>query len=200
MAGAFDKIAKKSTTATKKATVKREASVNDDIKKKVDALIGVKAQIKQLEADKALFETDIIEHVRPQQDELAYNGTFENCLTVPGSEKSLLYITSDRFIVSQDEEPLAELRKVCGDKYDEFFTVKRVISVKEEIIKEESGERLKKIADAVQKAGLDIAEFFDVADKVVAQPNLDQNQYKLPRTKLASFRSLCRQFKPALKG
>jgi hypothetical protein len=196
---AFDALSKKATTATKKASIKIEASVTSDIRKKVDALIQTKAQIKQLESDKAIFEVAIIGHVQPQIDELAYNGSFTNAMSVPGSEQSVSMIASDRFVVPQEDEPLDALRKVCGKSYDEFFEVRRVITVKDTVVKESSGEKLGKLVDACKKAGIDIAEVFDVADKVVAKDNLLQNQYKLPKTTLQEFRSLVRPWKPSLK-
>jgi hypothetical protein len=196
---AFDALSKTATTATKKAAVKIAAQVTDAVKAKVDALIKTKAQIKKLEADKASIELEVIDHVRPQQDEMAYNGNYTNTLSVSGTEKSLLYITTDRFIVPQEEENLEELRKVCGKAYDEFFEVRRVITVKEDVIKETTGEKLKAMADACEKAGLDIATLFDVADKVVAKDNLAQNQYRIAKEKLPAFRSIVRQYKAALK-
>jgi soluble P-type ATPase len=71
--------------------------------------------------------------------------------------------------------------------------------VKDTVVKESSGEKLGKLVDACKKAGIDIAEVFDVADKVVAKDNLLQNQYKLPKTTLQEFRSLVRPWKPSLK-
>lgn len=197
----FDKIAKKATTATKKASVKVAAEVTKDMMQKVTRLISTKAQIKQLELDKATLEQEVIAVVRPQQDTLAYSGNYTNALEVAGAGEGekVLYITQDRFILPQEEEPLSELRKVCGKVYDEFFEVKRIISVKESVVKETSGEKLNRLVEACKKAGIDIAEVFDVADKVVAKPGLDQKQYDLPAEKLASFRVYARQFKPALK-
>jgi len=200
MATGFDALAKKGTTATKKATAKIAATVTKEVAQKVDDLIVTKGKIKQLEGVKSGLELEIINHIRPQQDKLAYDGQYTNALEVSGAGAGkVLYITSDRFVVPQEEENINELRKVCGKKYDEFFEVKRIISVKESVIKEASGEKLQKICDACKKVGLDIAELFEVADKVVSKANLDSNQYELSKEKLAEFRTLVRQYKPALK-
>ena len=55
------------------------------------------------------------------------------------------------------------------------------------------------MAAAIEKAGLNIADYFDVADKVIARDDLDRNQYKLNKSKLEEFRTMVRQNKPALK-
>jgi hypothetical protein len=201
MTNGFDKLAKKATTATKKASVKVAAEVTKDVMQKVTKLISTKAQIKQLELDKATLEQEVIAVVRPQQDTLAYAGNYTNALEVAGAGEGekVLYITQDRFVIPQEEDNLNELRKVCGKVYDEFFEVRRVISVKESVVKETSGEKLNRLVEACKKAGIDIAEVFDVADKVVSKPGLDQKQYELSAEKLASFRTVARQFKPALK-
>jgi hypothetical protein len=196
---AFDKIVKKATTTTKKATTKIAATVTPEIIAQVDGLIKTKADIKRLESDKAIFESAILAHVQPQVDALAYTGTFTNTMSVAGTDQSISLVASDRFIVPQEEEPLEALQKLCGKNYDSFFETKRVISVKKSVVEEASGEKLGRLVDACKKAGIDIAEVFDVADKVVAKENLLEHQYNLPQEKLTEFRTLVRAYKPALK-
>jgi hypothetical protein len=143
------------------------------------------------------LETTIIEHVRPQQDELAYCGSFTKSLTVAGKTASVTYVTSDRFSVPQDEAAQSEIKKVTGKKYDDFFEVKRTISMKDTALKDET--TLNKVAAACEKAGLNLADIFDVGDKVLAKEDLDRKQYELTAKQLQTFRSLVRQSKPALK-
>ena len=196
---AFDSIAKK--TATEKPSKKSDipqAEVNTAIQAAVDTFVTTKATIKTAEAQLKELETTIIEHVRPQQDELAYCGSFTKSLKVPGKDSSVLFSTSDRFSVPQEPETQTAIKELVGTKnYDAFFQIKRTISVKSTVITDE--DKLNTMAQAIEKAGLSVADYFDVADKVVARDNLDLNQYKLPKARLASFRTLVRQNKPALK-
>ena len=81
--------------------------------------------------------------------------------------------------------------------YDDLFETKRNISIKKEVLDNDT--LVNKIATACEKAGLSIGEIFDVGDKVVAKSGLDKKQYDLPKSKLEVFRTLVKQNKPALK-
>ena len=195
---AFDKIAKGGSELPKAASKsKAAATVNEEISNKVDLFVANKAELKRIEADMKDIESAIIEHVRPQQDEMAYCGSFTKSLTVAGKVSSVLYSTSDRFSVPQDDDAQAGIKKLVGKKFDDMFEVKRSIAMKESALKDES--TLNKIAAACEKAGLNIGDLFDVADKIIAKDSLDEKQYLLKPAQLAEFRSLVRQSKPALK-
>jgi len=197
---AFDKVAKKSdSTATKKSTVKIAAEVDDDIKAAVDVVITNKAEIKRLTAELGEKELEIIEHVRPQQDELGFCGSFTKSMSVQGNNGDLVYSTSDRFSVPQDEPAQEAIKKIVGTKlYAELFSSVRSIAIKAEVLKDEK--TLNKIAAACEKAGLGIGEIFDVSDKLTATKGLDEKQFQLKNKKaLDQFRTLVKQNKPALK-
>lgn len=193
---AFDKIAK---TGTKKTASKERiaAEVNASVKKAVDTVITNKAEIKSLTAEIAENEALIIDHVRPQQDDMAYAGKFTKSLEVPGTTASVLYSTSDRFSVPQDEDSQTALKELLGNLYDDFFISERAISIKRDVLNNEK--LLNKICKACEKAGLNISEIFDVGDTIKAQKGLDEKQYKLNKENLETFRTLVRQNKPALK-
>jgi hypothetical protein len=195
----FDKLAKKGgTSGSKKASTRVAASVTPDISGKVDVILKHKAEIKRLEAEQKSAEQDIIEHVRPQQDNLARSGQFTKSLDVPGNTGSLTYVTADRFSVPQDEDTQGEVRNVIGeDKFDDFFAVVRTVSVKKGVLDDE--EATGKLIGALEKAGLDISDFFDVEDKLAAKSDLDRKQYELDEDKLAVFRTLVKQSKPSLR-
>jgi len=198
MANAFGAIAKPATTGSKTATKKITAAVTPKIKVLVDEFVANKAQIKALEARQAEAESAIIEHVRPQQDTEAFAGNFSKSFLVAGVTSEVTYNTSDRFSVSQEEETLKELKKLIGEKkYGDFFEVKPTIALKDNVVKDDA--MLNKIAAACEKAGLPIADIFNMTSKVVAKDALDEKQYTLPPEKLPFFRALVKQNKPALK-
>ena len=197
MASAFDKIKKAAAPAARKTEV-RTATVNDGIREAVDKLIDAKAASKAIEAQIVECETTIIEEVRPQQDQLAIAGDFVKSLEVPGNKGTVLFSTTDRFSVPQDPEALAALQKLCGEKFGEFFGEKQTLSIKSAVLANE--ETLNKIAKACEKAGLVLGDIFDNTVKVVAKDNLDRKQYELGAKKLAEFRTMVKQNKPALKA
>ena len=134
---AFDKIAK-SVTATEKKSDTPIAEVTGAIQSAVDSFVVTKARIRTDEATLKTLETTIIEHVRPQQDELGYCGSFTKSLKVSGTESTITYVTSDRFSVTQDEPVQEALKTLVGPKnYDLFFQIKRTITVKNEVIDRE---------------------------------------------------------------
>ena len=90
--GAFDKIAAPVVSAAKKASTKVAAEVTPTIKKNVDLFVNNKAAIKALEAEQVTLESTIIEHVRPQQDSLAYSGSFTKSMVVEGVINSVNFV------------------------------------------------------------------------------------------------------------
>lgn len=193
----FDKIAQKASSTDAPKNGKVAALVNEAIQKNVDDFVANKAEIKRLEAEQKTIEETIIGHVRPQQDELAYAGSFTKSLEVVGKTARVLYSTQDRFSVAQDSDAQSELKKLVGKRYHEMFTVKRTIIIKDAALKDET--LLNKIAAVCEKSGLSIADIFEVGDKVVALSDLDRKQYDLTAKQLATFRTIVRQAKPALK-
>lgn len=198
MSNAFAKkiTAKKETSTLKDA--KAVAQVTDEIKTKVDSFINNKSEIKRLEAEQITLEEAIVSHVRPQQDEMAYCGSFTKSLTVPGDNYTVTYVTMDRFSVPQDEPSLQAIKALVGPtKYDEMFETKETISIKKEVVGNDA--LLNKIAKACEDAGLDISLYFDRTEKVVSKDDLDRKQFELKPNKLEQFRALVKQAKPSLR-
>lgn len=193
----FDSIATTTTPAKAKAT-KPTAKVTAAIKAIVDKFIAAKAALNKVKVEMAEYEASIIEHVRPQQDELARQGSFTKSLTVPGEVGSVLYSTSDKFSSLTDPLVIDHVKDLIGDeKFNEYFEKVRSISLKQEVLEDKIF--IAKLVDAVSKAGLTMAEAFVVTDSVRAKPGLDEKQYALDEAKLAEFRELVKQNKPALK-
>ena len=210
MATDFDKIAKKKAPAKKRDAIP-SAEVTDEIREAVDTLIKNRGQIKVLQSETADCETAIIEHVRKIQDEEAWCDNYSKSYRIEGSTfqdddgkesaNVITFSSADSFSVPQGddtdkEDDLDRLKKVCGKLFDDLFETERVIKLDEEVVKDET--MLKKIVAACKAAGLDI-NIFDVVDVVKAKKDLDINQYKLSKAKLATFRTLVRQKKPTLK-
>ena len=193
----FDAIAKKAPATGKKPS-KVQANVTDDIKAQVDQFVSIKGQIDSLSAKKEQCQDKIISHVRPQQDDLAYNGEFTKSLSVPGNIGELTYVTTDRFSLPKEEEAQQALKDLFGEHFDECFKTKRTIVLKETVQEDEVF--MDKLIKAVKAAGRDFADTFDVTDSLVQKPDLDQKQYQfISKDKLETFRSLAKQYSPSLK-
>lgn len=185
------------TTEKSKTKAKAVAEVTEEIKTKVDKYVGNKTTIKQLEADQLQIEETLVGHVRPQQDEMAFCGSFTKSMKVPGHNYELTYVTMDKFSVPQDEEAIAAIKGVVKDKYSTMFETKEVYSIKSEVSKDDK--KMNALATTCEKAGINISEYFDRVEKVVAKDDLDIHQYELGVNDLAVFRTLVRQAKPSLK-
>jgi len=196
MTNAFGNVIKKST-GPKKASTRVNAQVNDEVRNAVDIVIADKAEIKRLEQEQKDKETVIIDHVRPQQDKLARSDQFTKSLDVAGNKGSLLYTTTDRFSVPQDDDSLDALKKLTGKKFDDMFETVQTLSLKKEVVKNEK--LLDKIAKICKKAGLPVEDIFEGGEKIVAKTDLDRRQYDLTEKELNQFRTLVRQNKPGLK-
>jgi hypothetical protein len=194
---AFDALAKPKE-AKKATTVKIAAEVTDEIRLAVDNVISIKAEINRKKAELEGQETIVIGHVQPQQDSKARAGEFSKSFYVEGTSGAVTYSTADSFSVPKDEPTQAALRELIGDeKFDEWFQTKRTIALKESVVKDEA--RIAKIIGALQKAGLEVGDFFDVTDALDHTDDLDRKQYDLDESTLAEFRTLCVPRKAALK-
>jgi hypothetical protein len=195
----FGAIAKKADSAGSKKTNKIAATVTKEVMNAVDTVIAHKAEIARLEAEQKSAEATIIDHVRPQQDDKAYAGNYSKTFSVEGSKGSAVnFTTSDKFSVSQEENVQEELQKLLGKNYDNCFESKRTITLKSEAA--ENKAFIDKLQKALTSAGMSIGEAFDVTEKTVAKQDLDRNQYTfVPKDKLDTFRSLVKQYKPAVK-
>ena len=190
----FDSIAKpKSASAAK--TSKIAAVVTDAVKAAVDAFIRIKAELARLEAEQKDQAEVIRDSVRPQQDKLAYSGSYSKSFDVAGTAGSVVYTTTDRFSVPKEADAQAALQTLLGKKFDEFFEQKRTITFKAA----DNTVLMGKIMKAITASGLEISDVFDVVDALTAKPDLDRKQYELPEAKLAEFRTLCRQYSASVK-
>jgi len=183
--------------AAPKTKSKSIAEVTGDIQDKVDLFVDNKAKLNQLEADQGILETAIIEHVRPQQDEMAFCGSHTKSLKVPGHNYELTYVTMDKFSVPQDEAPKKAIKDLVKGKFDDMFETKETYLIKEEIAKDDK--KMNELATACEKAKIDISLYFTRVEKLVAKKDLDVAQYELGPEGLETFRTLVRQAKPALK-
>jgi hypothetical protein len=194
---ALDRLNKQSAKPASKKTDKIAAVVPNEMKATVDEIINLKARIKADEAALAEKESTVIEHVRAQQDEHAFAGNFSKSFEVPGNQGSLLYNTSDRFSVPQEEDAKAAIRACVSTHFDDMFEEKSTISIKAAVLTNDT--LLNQILDACEGAGLSVNDIFDQVVKLTGKKDLDQKQYQLTPNKLATFRTLVRQNKPALK-
>lgn len=197
MSNGFDKVAKKAEPGKSKKTTKIAATVTEDIRKAVDRVTNIKAQIRDLESELAVKEDLIITSVLPQQEAFAREGNFSKSFEVPGNAGNLTLTLADSFSVPQDDEALAEIKTTLAKRYDEFLEKKRFVSLQENVLKDEK--ITNKIITAITKAGMSIGEVFDVVDKVVTRPDVDRKQFELEPTALAKFRILVKQRKASLK-
>ena len=202
---ALDRLhATRTPTASTKKSSKIAAVLSQDLKVAVDEVIVLKAQIKAAEATLGDREGALIEAVRPQQDDKAFNGLFsksfllEGVANAEGNAASLSYVTADKFSVPQEPEQLEAIKGCVGaQKYAEFFVEEPTVLIRAEVINNDS--IMTSLLNAAEAAGLDINSIFDQRIKVKAKEGLDEKQYTLTPAKLAQFRTLVRQNKPSLR-
>ena len=196
-ANPFDAIATPVKT-TKGKTTKIIAKVTPEIQIAVDTFINKKAEFARVKLEVEQLDTQIIDHVREQQDNLARAGNFSKSFEVQGVTGVLTYSTSDKFSTPKDPAEQASLKSLLKDRFGEMFTTKRSISLKESVQSDTSF--LQKFAKALAAAGIDLAATFDVVDVLEAKEDLDKNQYDLTPKEHETFRSLVKQNKPSLRG
>jgi len=192
----FDAIAKPKAESKAKTT-KIAAAVTPEVQANVDAYIRLKAEITAREAEQANYAAAIIDHVRPQQDRLAFSGQYNKSFDVAGTTGNVVYTTTDRFSVPKGETEQEALSELLGEKFDQFFVSRRTITLKPAAA--ENPELIGKLMKAIEAAGLEVGDVFEVTDALAATQDLDRRQYELTPEQLEQFRILCKQYKPSLK-
>jgi hypothetical protein len=180
-----------------KSSNKIAAAVTGKIKKAVDAVINIKAKLKQLKAELDVTEQTIIDHVSPQQEIQARQGNYAKSFSVEGNTGALTYVTQDKFSIEKSEEVFDAIRQLLGGDFDTYMAEKRTITLKPVV--QDNAVLINKIVKAVTDAGIDIGDAFEVKDILVSQKGLDEKQYEMDANLLAEFKTLVRQYKPALK-
>jgi hypothetical protein len=192
----------KLAVTTKPKSVKKDrvtAKLSEETRKLVDEFVRNKAKITELISQNEGVEATILAEVQAQQFEMALDGgVFVKSMQVPGVETEQTYVTTDKWSVPQEEETLTAIEELIGkQRYNQFFTQQDTISFKKEIVT--NNDQLRKIAEACEKAGMPIAEIFDVATKTVAVKGLDEKQFELGAEILPQFRGMVRQVKASLR-
>jgi hypothetical protein len=203
----FDAIATQ-VKVTKSKTTKLVATVTEEIRDAVDRFIGKKATLAAVKAEVEQLDTQIIDHVREQQERLARAGNYSKSFEVHGRphlvegnnipvEDILTYTTPDKFSPPKDPESQAQLKNLLGERFKDMFAVKRTITLKPTVLADK--EFIQKLAAALATAEINLAETFDVVDVLEAKEDLDKKQYDLPPRELEVFKTHVKQTKPSLR-
>jgi len=193
---AFDAFAGKKTPA-KKTSPKIAAIVTDEIKGAVDLTIKNKAQVKLIEADTKRAELVIIEHVYPQQEVTAREGNYCKSFTVEGDDGTLTYTTIDKFSVPKEQEVEDEIHKLLGKDFDKYFRTLRTVKVSEDAMQDKK--LVNDLVAVAQKHDYEVTDVFTITDELATRKGMDEDQFNLPKAKLAALRTLIKQYKASLK-
>lgn len=195
---AFDAFAKPKATAKKAASNKIAAKdVTAEIKTAVDIVINNKAKIKALKADQDEAGILIIDHVYPQQENLARENMYCKTFSVEGNVGTLFYTTIDKFVVPKEENVQNEIRKLLGKQFDDYFRMFRTVTFTEDAMQDKK--LVNDMVAVAQKHGYAVPEVFTIVDELATVKNMDEKQFELPKAKLAALRTLIKQYKATLK-
>lgn len=196
---AFDAFATAKPKAKKSSSLKIAATgLTDEHKLAADLVMANKAKIKQLKAEQDIAERALIDHVYPQQEELARKGTYCKSFTVEGTDGTLLTITTaDKWSVSKDANAQEELRKLLDKQFDKYMRMKRTVKLTEDA--QEDKKLIEGFIAVAEKHGYTVPEVFEIIDELACQKGMDEDQFGLPKAKLAVFRTICKQYKATVK-
>lgn len=195
---AFDAFAKPAAPAKKSASKKIAASnITPEVAKAVDAIIETKAKIKALKAEEEQAEITIVEHVFPQQESEARNGNYCKSFTVQGNEGVVTYTTQDKFSVPKEEDIQEEIRSLLGKEFDKYFRMFRTVTFKDEAMQD--AELVNDLVAVAKEHGYDVTDVFTIVDSLATVKDMDEKQFELPKAKLATLRTLIKQYKATIK-
>ena len=163
----------------------------------LDAFLEEKSKMKNAEAAMRQEEAEILEVCRKVHDENGLKGKFSNSYLVNGAPgKTVKFITTDRFSVSQEQESLDELRDTLGDDFGEVVVKQQVVQLKAEVFESEELQ-----AELVKLIGNRFPDFFETTFKWVAKKGLNESIFKTAKTqdKLDKVREIVVPAKPSLR-
>lgn len=196
---AFDAFAK-TTAPTKKSASKKIAAigVSEDVRNAVDTVISAKAKIKALKANLEEAEATVIGHVYPQQEAHARDGNYCKSFTVDGNDNSLVTVTTaDKFSVPKEEAVHEELKKLLGKQFNIYLETRRKVEFTEDAMQDKG--LINDMVAVAQKHGYEVPDVFSIVDSLATVEGTDENQFNLPKAKLAAFRTMVKQYKATVK-
>ncbi len=183
------------TTTAKKSSMPIIEVTDQDVEESITAFIDAQSREKSAKADKEFHATNIVSHVRPTQDENAFNGNFSKSYQVKSDVGTVKFVTADKFSINNDDKP--EFEKLFGKKnFDTLMEEEFTVTLKPDVFLNE--EKQNELMDLL---GDKFNEFFDVDTKLKTKGNFDQNVYGVVKTqsKLDEVRTFAKQNKPSIR-
>lgn len=171
------------------------ASVNDKVKQAVDDVISLKAKMDVMKDKLAEAQQTILDHVYPQYAALARAGNFTKTIKVEGNNGTVKFNAKDAFSKLKPEDVPAA-KKLLAKKFGEFYHDDLTITVKKNV--SNNAKAIRKLEAMMEKAGIDIGEFFDVVESIITVKGFDQKQFELDEAKRVKLLSLTPQYKPSI--
>ncbi len=161
----------------------------------VDKVINLKKELEDLEVAYAATESELINVAYEKYDEERKNRRYSNSIIAEGKETNgAAIIFSDKFS-NLPIEMEAELRKK-DPRYDDHFVEVRKLEVKRDNGKTISDELIGKIMEALEKAGLDFDEIFNVKVEIGTKKGLAERFNELPE----NVKGILKQAKPSIRN
>lgn len=199
MSTAFDQLIAQNA-APKTPAAKRSSSmpvlVFEDLGDSVEKFRDAHRRQAEAAAEMAAYGDSIINRVRREQDERAYEGDYRKSFEVKGSAdgESVKFITADRFsAIAPTDVPALE--RLLGDKFERCIVSEASVTLKKEVF--DNAALQQRLVDLL---GDDWSTFFDttVTHKVVS--GFDAEIYKaVPADRLREARTMLKQSKPSLR-
>lgn len=165
-----------------------------NIRQKVDQVVELKAEQKEIKAALEEAGDHVVEYVIPIQDDDGFKGKFRHSYTIPGTNnRSVKFVSANRFSISPNDEQ--EIRKILGSHFHSLIDVLYEVKLKPEVFEEkEKQERL------MELLGDSFVEFFETTKSLTVKEDFDKDVYKaINKKKLNNLRVFCKQSRPSLR-
>jgi transcription initiation factor TFIID subunit TAF12 len=187
-----------STAKTKTPTTKKSSvpvlDAPPEIKEAVDQYIDAKEREKIATAEKDSAGLQIMDFVKPIQDEDGIKGSFRNSYGVPGTkpQNKVTFVSSNRYSINGED--VDKIEGILGDNFPEMITKKFQVKLKAIIF-----ENAEMQAELMELVGERFNDFFETEVSLAVKEGFNQRIYTAIPEQLDDLRLFCKQYKPSLR-
>ena len=182
----------KTKKVVKSKTTSRTLQASDEIKEEIDRFVKANKNFKVAKTAVEHSKGIILEYINPLQDEDGRNNKFSTSYDVEGVEKSVKFVSSNRYTINPDDEE--KIAEILGDEFDELIVKSSLVKLKDEVFEDE--EMQDKLMELL---GDDFGTFLETITTMKVAVDFNKHIYSAAGDKLDDLRVYCKPYSASLR-
>lgn len=173
-----------------------------DYREVVDSIVKWKKVEKEAKAERETREAELIDYVKPIQEEDGFNGKYQKSYYVQGIKEQVTYVSADKFSAPKEED-IGKLQTILGNDFTKVIQSKIELCVRDEVFSNKALQ--KELMDLMPKnpdgsINKEIfGKFFVAKTEWFVTDGFDQKRFTLPKKVFCKVMEILRQTKPSIK-